>query len=140
MAFSGQHTQLSRANHEANTLMQYVLRINDSILRRATTATTDHDTAFADALLTMMKLLTWAEQVGQVATAGGCAMSDEDITEALAAAKALLCWLSCEEGIDEFDRLWEGMFLHGGLVFSEKDWDTSYDYDNDDDDVDFDWA
>lgn len=107
--------------------MQYVLLINDSILRRATIAAVNHDTAFADAL----QLLTWAEQVGHVATTAGCAMSDEDITEALAAARALLCWLSCAEGMDEFDQSWGGMFIDGGLVLSEEVWGTENDIDFD---------
>lgn len=120
--------------------MEYVLRINDSILRCAAATAVNHNTDFADSLLEAMQLLTWAEQIGHVAKTGGYAMSDEDITEAIAAARCLLWWLSCAEGLDEFYQLWEGLFVDGGLVLSEEDSDTDdYDYDDDDDDMNSDW-
>lgn len=125
--YSGQGTQHNRADEQEGSLKEYILRINDFIFRRATAVAVNRDTAVTDSLTETMKLLTWTEQVKNIAESGGRGMSDNDIEEALGAARDLLCWLSDAEGLDEFDQVWDGMFVDGGLVLSDEDSATEAD-------------
>lgn len=106
------------------TLMEYVQRINYVLLERAKAVNNDSDAAIMEAMMRTMKLLTWAEQVQSLAERGGYGMSDDDIVAAVTGARDLICWLLDGEGEVEFNDLWQGKWVYGGVVMSEEDLDA----------------
>lgn len=118
---TGQSQQHRHGDRRDVSLMEYILRINDILLRRAKLIQGDSGAATAESLARMMKLLTWAEQVRNLAERGGDGMSDDDIEEAVKGARDLICWLLDLEGEMEFDKLWHGKWVDGGLVLCEED-------------------
>ncbi|KAL8873743.1 MAG: hypothetical protein Q9174_000829 [Haloplaca sp. 1 TL-2023] len=108
-----------------DTLMEVVQRIICIQLERATFACSDSEAAIAEVLKHTMDLLTWAEQVQSIAKSGGYGMRDVDIVEAVMGARKIICWTEDEETENEFDDIWGGKFIHGGLVLGEEELNTS---------------
>ena len=122
---SSNQSQVCR-HHDFNvTLMEFVQRINCIQLERATLANSDSDAAITEALDDTMNLLTWVEQVQSIAKNGGYGMRDDDIVEAVMGARKIICWLRDKETETKLNNLWDGKFIHGGLVLSHEDLNAS---------------
>ncbi|KAL9031838.1 MAG: hypothetical protein Q9196_000152 [Gyalolechia fulgens] len=113
--------QQSCETGQDNPLMEYIQRINDILLRRARAISGDHETVMAECLPRIMQMLTWAEQVRNLAERGGYGMSDDGIEEAVKGARDLTCWLLDLEGEVALEKLWQGKWIDGGLVFCDED-------------------
>ncbi|KAI4133459.1 MAG: hypothetical protein LQ338_000195 [Usnochroma carphineum] len=116
-------TQEHHADDRNESLVGYILHINDRLFRRATASAGNYDAAMTQTLMQMMKLLMCAEQLQHLSREGGLQMSDDAIGVAVEGARDLLCWLQDGEAINEFDELWQEKFVDGTLVLSEEELD-----------------